>query len=174
MLTILCFLARTEADARPLVVLVGIGACMVSLTLSMALLNPIYILSSEMLPSKFKVVGQGLGTAVNFSMVGLVSLTFPVLLSSIGEMTFLVFAAICVTAAIYVYIFVPETNNLNSKYIMEKVRNNRLRRKSSVLEAKQTMKTLARRVSMMPSKIDEKVDIMSPFKRQPFGPSWDA
>ena len=99
---------------------------------SLSLEGPVFIFASEILPTKYKSVGQGLGVAAFNFGIGAISLLYPILLKSIGAYTFIIFTAISGISLVYVKIMVPETMNLSSLEITRKMSVRRMSRKESI------------------------------------------
>ncbi len=85
-------------------------------------LGPImWLIISEIFPLNIRGVGASLAISASWGFNMLVSLTFLTLIQSIGTShTFWLYAALCVLAWIFVYLFVPETKNCS----LEQIENN--------------------------------------------------
>jgi len=70
-----------------------------------------WVLPAEIFPSSRRAKGVGLATAVNWLANFIVGTIVPQMLVSIGWGTFLFFGLFCVAAAIFSFLFVPETSN---------------------------------------------------------------
>ena len=85
-------------------------------------LGPImWLIISEIFPLNIRGVGASLAISASWGFNMLVSLTFLTLIQSVGTgRTFWLYAALCVLAWIFVYLFVPETKNCS----LEQIENN--------------------------------------------------
>ena len=88
-------------------------------------LGPVtWIMVSEILPLKIRGMAMSVCTVSNFAFNFIIVLTFPILLSRIGEAhTFWLYGAICFISLFFIYFYVPETKGRSLEEIEKNWQN---------------------------------------------------
>jgi len=69
----------------------------------------VWVMLAEMFPNRVRGIGMGIGTMVVWLFDFLAAQTFPWLTEKVGGATFYIYAGICATAIVFIWMMIPET-----------------------------------------------------------------
>uniref|UniRef100_H3AQ06 Solute carrier family 2, facilitated glucose transporter member 5 n=1 Tax=Latimeria chalumnae TaxID=7897 RepID=H3AQ06_LATCH len=91
-------------------------------------------LQSELFMQTYRPAGYMVGGAGSWAGLFLIAMIFPFLIDLLGQFCFLIFLAYCVTASVFVYLFLPETKGKSMLEIWEDFNKLNFRGKSECME----------------------------------------